>query len=63
VTVVGMGQVGLGCVAAIINQDICGTIAVSTEEKLMMYGMWIGGASSVSHCMFVTGYVQTLIHY
>lgn len=29
VTVVGMGQVGLGCVAAILNQDICGTIAVS----------------------------------
>ena len=29
VTIVGMGQVGLGIVAAIINQDICGTIAVS----------------------------------
>lgn len=28
VTVVGMGQVGLGCIAAILNQDICGTLAM-----------------------------------
>ncbi|CAE7032027.1 LDHB [Symbiodinium natans] len=28
VTVVGMGQVGLGCVVAILNQDICGTLAL-----------------------------------
>ena len=42
VTVVGMGQVGLGCVAAIINQDICGTIAVSTvnENVMCVAGLW-----------------------
>mmetsp|Transcript_63450 Transcript_63450/g.148622 ORF Transcript_63450/g.148622 Transcript_63450/m.148622 type:complete len:375 (-) Transcript_63450:416-1540(-) len=28
VTIVGMGQVGLGCVCAILNQDICGTLAL-----------------------------------
>ncbi|OLQ04690.1 L-lactate dehydrogenase B chain [Symbiodinium microadriaticum] len=28
ITIVGMGQVGLGCVCAILNQDICGTLAL-----------------------------------
>lgn len=36
VTVVGMGNVGLGCVAAILNQDMCGSIAMidQNEQKL-----------------------------
>lgn len=38
VSIVGMGQVGLGCVAAIINQDICGTIAMIDIAKDKLEG-------------------------
>lgn len=38
VTVVGMGQVGLGCVSAILNQDICGTLAMVDIAKDKLKG-------------------------
>lgn len=38
VTVVGMGQVGLGCVAAILNQDICGTLAMVDIDSKKLVG-------------------------
>mmetsp|Transcript_34056 Transcript_34056/g.74677 ORF Transcript_34056/g.74677 Transcript_34056/m.74677 type:complete len:361 (-) Transcript_34056:188-1270(-) len=38
VTVVGMGQVGLGCVSAILNQDLCGTLAMVDIAKQKLEG-------------------------
>lgn len=38
VTVVGMGNVGLGCVAAILNQDLCGSIAMIDMNKKKLEG-------------------------
>jgi len=38
VTVVGMGNVGLGCVAAILNQDMCGSIAMIDQNKKRLEG-------------------------
>ena len=38
ITVVGMGNVGLGCVASILNQDMCGTIAMIDQNKNKLEG-------------------------
>lgn len=38
VTIVGMGNVGLGCVAAILNQDVCGSIAMIDQNKDKLEG-------------------------
>lgn len=38
VTVVGMGKVGLGCVASILNQDMCGSIAMIDRNKENLEG-------------------------
>jgi len=38
VTVIGMGNVGLGCVAAILNQGICGSIAMIDQNKKKLEG-------------------------
>ena len=33
-----MGQVGLGCVSAILNQDLCGTLAMIDISKQKLEG-------------------------
>lgn len=38
ITVVGMGNVGLGCVAAILNKDMCGSIAMIDQNKEKLEG-------------------------
>jgi L-lactate dehydrogenase len=38
VTVIGMGNVGLGCVASILNQDLCGSIAMIDQNKEKLEG-------------------------
>jgi L-lactate dehydrogenase len=38
VTVVGMGNVGLACVAAILNQDMCGSIAMVDQNEKKLEG-------------------------
>jgi len=38
VTVVGMGNVGLACVAAILNQDMCGSIAMIDQNSKKLEG-------------------------
>lgn len=38
VTIVGMGNVGLGCVAAILNQDLCGSIAMIDQNEKKLEG-------------------------
>jgi len=38
VTVVGLGQVGLGCITSIINQDICGTLAMVDLNTTKLQG-------------------------